>query len=326
MFSKRKIPTASYNEVAKKEDAMFWQIIMVVFVMVLSINETHAASCSGRGIELQVLGSGGPEVQDKRASSGYLIWQDGKARILIDCGGGSALRFGQSDAQMKDLHVVLFTHFHVDHAADFPVLVKSSFFEDRTRPLPVFGPAGSGLFPSTTEFIKGLFDKKKGIYRYLSDYLTGGESSYAIKPNDVALNEDTINLVYSESSLKVYGLAVKHGIVPAIAWRVEIGGATIVIAGDSDGENKNMITLVKDANLLVTTNAIPEGAGGIERKLHMPPSVIGKIAADAQVKKIILSHRMLRTLGREDETIKFISQSYKGPVVFANDLDCFSLP
>ena len=32
---------------------MFWQIIMVVFVMVLSINETHAASCSGRGIELK---------------------------------------------------------------------------------------------------------------------------------------------------------------------------------------------------------------------------------------------------------------------------------
>jgi len=56
---------------------------------------------------------------------------------------------------MKDLHAVLFTHFHVDHAADFPVLVKSSFFEDRTPPLPVFGPAGSSLFPSTTEFIKG---------------------------------------------------------------------------------------------------------------------------------------------------------------------------
>jgi ribonuclease BN (tRNA processing enzyme) len=305
---------------------MFWQIIMVVFVMVFSISETYAESCSGRGIELQVLGSGGPEVQDKRASSGYVIWQDGKARILIDCGGGSALRFGQSNAQMKDLHVVLFTHFHVDHAADFPVLVKSSFFEDRTRPLPVFGPAGSGLFPSTTEFIKGHLDKKKGIYRYLSDYLTGGESSYAIKPNDVALNEDTINPVYSESGLKVYGLAVKHGIVPAIAWRVEIGGVAIVIAGDSDGENKNMVTLVKDADLLVATNAIPENAVGVERKLHMPPSVIGKIAADGKAKKLILSHRMLRTIGREDETIKFVSQSYKGPAVFANDLDCYSNP
>ena len=140
------------------------------------------------------------------------------------------------------------------------------------------------------------------------------------------LNEDNINPVYSENGLKVYGLAVRHGIVPAIAWRVEIGGVAIVIAGDSDGENKNLVTLVKNADLLVATNAIPEGTGGIERKLHMPPSVIGKIAADGQVKKLILSHRMLRTLGREDETIKFISQLYKGPAIFANDLDCFSLP
>jgi len=305
---------------------MFWRIITVVFVMVFSINETHAGSCSSKGIELQVLGSGGPEVQDKRASSGYLIRQDGKARVLIDCGGGSALRFGQSDAQMKDLHVVLFTHFHVDHAADFPVLVKSSFFEDRTRPLPVFGPAGSDLFPSTTEFIKSHFDKKRGIYRYLSDYLTGGESSYAITPNDVALNEDTINLVYAGNDTKVYGLAVKHGIVPAIAWRVEIGGVSIVIAGDSDGENKNLITLVKDSDLMVITNAIPESAAGVERKLHMPPSVIGKITASAKVKKLILSHRMLRTLGKEEETLHFIAQHYKGPTAFANDLDCYSVP
>jgi len=142
----------------------------------------------------------------------------------------------------------------------------------------------------------------------------------------VALNEDTINLVHSESDVKVYGLAVKHGIVPAIAWRVEIGGVTIFIAGDSDGENKNLVALVKDADLLVTTNAIPESAEGIERKLHMPPSVIGKIAADAKVKKMILSHRMLRTLGKEQETIHFIAQYYKGPTVFANDLDCYSIP
>lgn len=33
---------------------------------------------------LQVLGSGGPELTDKRASSAYLVWIDNKAKILID--------------------------------------------------------------------------------------------------------------------------------------------------------------------------------------------------------------------------------------------------
>jgi hypothetical protein len=51
-----------------------------------------AENCGGEGVAVQVLGSGGPELQAKRASSSYLVWQDGQARVLIDAGGGSGLR------------------------------------------------------------------------------------------------------------------------------------------------------------------------------------------------------------------------------------------
>jgi ribonuclease BN (tRNA processing enzyme) len=57
----------------------------------------------------------------------------------------------------------------------------------------------------------------------------------------------------------------------------------------------------------------------------MPPSVIGRIAATAHVKALILSHRMLRSLGHEDETRAKITAIYQGPVTFANDLDCYSM-
>jgi hypothetical protein len=67
-----------------------------------------AQGCGAQGVAVQVLGSGGPELQDKRASSSYLVWLQ-----------GSALRFGQSGAQMAQLDALLFTHFHVDHTADF---------------------------------------------------------------------------------------------------------------------------------------------------------------------------------------------------------------
>src|SRR5579862_8616663 len=112
----------------------------------------NAQTCGAQGIAVQVLGSGGPELQDKRASSSYLVWDDGRARVLVDAGGGSALRFGESGAQMTQLDVVLFSHFHIDHSGDFPALVFSSWFEDRTRALPVFGPPGNDFMPSTTEF------------------------------------------------------------------------------------------------------------------------------------------------------------------------------
>ena len=57
----------------------------------------------------------------------------------------------------------------------------------------------------------------------------------------------------------------------------------------------------------------------------MPPSVIGRIAATAGVKSLVLSHRMLRTLGKEVETRAAIARHYQGPMEFANDLDCFTL-
>jgi hypothetical protein len=43
-----------------------------------------AQTCGGEGVAVQVLGSGGPELEDKRASSSYLVWQDGQARVLVE--------------------------------------------------------------------------------------------------------------------------------------------------------------------------------------------------------------------------------------------------
>jgi len=93
--------------------------------------------------------------------------------------------------------------------------------------------------------------------------------------------------------------------------------------GDTNGEGAGLVHLAKDADLFIAHNAVPEGATGVERRLHMPPSVIGQIAEKAQVKRLVLSHRMPRTLGKEQQTQSEISKSFSGPVAFANDLDCF---
>src|SRR5262249_22651381 len=111
-----------------------------------------AQSCGSQGVAVQVLGSGRPELQGKRASSSYLFWQDGRARAVVDTGGGSAVRFGESGAKMTQLDIILSTHFHVDHSGDFSALIKSSWFEDRKHPLPIYGLEGNDYAPSTTEF------------------------------------------------------------------------------------------------------------------------------------------------------------------------------
>jgi ribonuclease BN (tRNA processing enzyme) len=288
------------------------------------VASADAQTCGGEGVAVQVLGSGGPELQDKRASSSYLVWQDGQARVLVDAGGGSALRFGESGAKMSQLDLILFTHFHIDHSADFPALIFSSWFEERDRSLPVYGPAGSSVFPSTVDFVHALFNNRNGVYRYLSELLVVPQEkgSYQLQPHNVVTDAASPAIFHGEH-LSAYAARVIHGSVPALAWRIEIGGKSIVFSGDTNGEGTDLVHLAKDADLFIAHNAVPEGASGIERQLHMPPSVIGQIAQEAHVKRLVLSHRMLRTLGKEEQTLSEIRKSFSGPVAFANDLDCF---
>jgi len=299
-------------------------LLVIAFVSLFAAH-AHAARCTGKGVEVQVLGSGGPEIEDRRASSSYIVWQDGKARALIDAGSGSANHFGDVDARIVDLDVVFLTHLHVDHAADLPVLIKASYFGNRTRPLPVLGPAGNDLYPATTEFVKLLFDGKQGLYRYLGEYLVEGDGSYVLKPKDLSLPGDKVTQVFSGQVMTVLALPSDHGPVPSLALRFEMGDVVLAFSGDTNGNSKAFAELARNADLFVAHNAVPESAEGLARDLHMPPSVIGRISAAAKVKKLVLSHRMLRTLGREAETTRFIAQQYRGPVVFADDLDCYQV-
>jgi ribonuclease BN (tRNA processing enzyme) len=300
-------------------------LILASLLSACGASSALAQTCGSTGLAVQILGSGGPESQDKRASTSYLIWLNGSALVILDAGGGSSLRFGESGAQMSQPDIFLFSHLHVDHTSDFPALIFSSWFEDRKRPLPVFGPPGNDFMPSTTEFVHDLFNDPHGAWRYLSELVepgTGG--SYQLQPHNVVAGSTPV-LVFRNTEMTVYAVRVIHGQVPALAWRVEIGGKRIVFSGDTNGDGEGLPTLAANADIFIAHNAVPEGATGVERHLHMPPSVIGTIAANAHVKQLVLSHRMLRTLGKEKEnaTLTEIKRRYSGPILFANDLDCY---
>ena len=298
-------------------------------------NEATARACEPQGVRVQVLGSGGPELVGGRASSSYLVWIDGKARALVDLGGGAALRFGETGANISDLDVILFTHLHVDHSADLPALIKASFFQDRDRALPIYGPAGNRLMPSTVTFVRELFNSTSGAFRYLGSFVNPmTRDVYKLQPHDVQPKPRKLGLApkspageilagFANERLRASAASVAHGELPALAWRIQVGEKSVVFSGDTNGEG-GLAKLAAGADLLVAHNAVPEAAQGAERHLHMPPSTIGRIAKDANVKQLVLSHRMRRTLGREPETLEQIRRHYTGPAVFANDLDCFT--
>jgi len=274
-------------------------------------------------IALQVLGSGGPESGDKRASSGYIIWIDGKSKILLDFGGGAGLRFEEVNAKVKDLDVILLTHLHVDHTADIPALLKSAFFTSASGELHIYGPEENNFMPSTEDFIARLFEDNKGAWQYLGDHLDGS-ARLQLKAHDVD-DSRKIKTIYKHGDISIDAVSVHHGPIPAVAYRVKVGNKSITFSGDMNGNYHTLERLAKGTDILVAHNAVPKGATGVAAQLHMTPRIIGQIAKMSQPKRVILSHRMLRTLGKEKETRREINKYYKGSVKFANDKSYYKI-
>lgn len=298
---------------------------MQIFLLLMFciISPSLIAACHADRVRLQILGSGGPELTDRRASTAYLLRLDGKGLVLIDAGSGSALNFEKTGADINALKFVLFSHLHVDHSADFAAFLKAFYFSGRHTDLQVFGPEGNRLMPGTREFIEGLAGNK-GIYRYLSDYVDKDASGrFKVRPRDITVGSKQIHNVFHNDQLSLAAIAVHHGPIPALAWRVDMAGCSVTFSGDMSNRDQTLSRLAKGTDILVAHNAIPEGMTGAGRRLHMPPSEIGRIAAQAEVKQLVLSHRMRRTLGLERQTLEQIKRNYQGPVAFAEDMDIF---
>ncbi len=300
----------------------FTKSLLIVFIGIIALPDARAAdSCpAGPGVALQILGSGGPIADDGRASSGFLVWVDGESRVLIDAGGGTFLRFGEASARFIDLDFVGLSHYHTDHSADFPALIKSGNFSARKRSLRVAGPDGERMFPGLDGFLKSLFDSEAGAYGYLSSFLDGTSGTPMLTRREVGRGEAVI--VYMSDDLVIDAMRVPHGIVPAVAFRVKAGGKTIVFASDQNGSDPAFAEFAKGASILVMHMVVPEGIEGVGRRLHAPPSVIGEVAAAANPDTLVLSHFMSRSLRDLDSNVALVSERYDGKVVLAEDLMC----
>jgi ribonuclease BN (tRNA processing enzyme) len=279
------------------------------------------------GVTLQILGSGGPIADDGRASAGYIVWIDGESRVMIDAGGGTFLRFGESGAKFASLDFIGLSHFHTDHSADLPALLKSGYFSDRQRSLVVAGPGPSTPFPGLNTYLDSMLGKPDGAYAYLSGYLDGTGGLARIEPFEIEKDNSAAVTVLGDDNgaVQIKAQHVPHGIVPALAFRLRIGGASIVFASDQNGDDPAFVEFAKGASLLVMHMVVPEGVSGAGRKLHAPPSVIGSIAQDAGVDTLVLSHLMARSLKNLDKNVEIVKANYDGHVIVANDLDCITL-
>ncbi|TWB38105.1 MBL fold metallo-hydrolase [Nitrospirillum pindoramense] len=278
------------------------------------------------GIALQLLGSGGPISDDGRASSGAVIWIDGKARLLIDAGGGTYLRYGQSGARLEDLDFIGISHFHTDHVADLPAILKGAYFLSGNHEVQLVGPSGDANFPSMTTFFDREFGRGHGAFEYLSGLSNASDGlQLAVHPSDVNVASPGATRVWQGDGVTVYAFGIPHGDVPALAFRIETPQGVIVLSADQNGSRKEFVDFARGADILMMPAAIDDDADAQSRFLHATPTIVGKIAAAVNPKMLVLDHFMGRSLRDKDKNVGVIRQFYTGPVYAGRDLSCFPL-
>jgi ribonuclease BN (tRNA processing enzyme) len=278
-----------------------------------------AQRCTGSPVAVQILGSGGPAINPDRAATSYLLWIADQPRILVDMGGGAFLRFGQAQARISDLALVAVSHLHPDHVSDLPSLLWLSHRE-RSEPLPIVGPSGNDTAPALPVFLSRLFDGSNGAFQVMGTAMGGaaGPSGGAVRLEigvaDVTKAQPTV--VHDRQGVTVTALGIPHGPLPTLAYRVQTRDVSVVFSSDQTGTNPRFLEFARGANVLVMHLAIGAGA---TNPLHAAPSVVGRVAQDAGVGRLILSH--IGSFGLQ-AAVADVKQAYSGPVTVGADLQC----
>src|SRR6266481_9926934 len=298
---------------------MFRRAVISLLAFFSIVSNASAQTCVGGPVAVQILGSGGPAINPERASAGYLLWVGAQAKLLFDIGGGSYIRFGPSRAKLADLAMVGISHLHPDHTSDLAALMWGSN-RIRSEPLPIVGPSGNDVAPDFATFLGRMFDAKTGAYQVLGSTL-GVEQPGTERPRfdvsvvDVTKTEPTN--VFDRDGITVTAFRIPHANLPTLAYRVQARDVSVVFSSDQNGTDPKFVDFAKGANVLIMHLAI--AAGAPPSPLHAAPAVVGRLAQEAGVKRLILSH-----IGQFDleAAIADVKKSYTGALTVGAELQC----
>ena len=277
-----------------------------------------------------LLGTGVPTPRPDRFGPSTLI-EAGDQKLLIDGGRGAAIRLFQIGIPIGRIDALLLTHFHSDHTSGIPDIWLTGWLEShfgtRRRPFQVLGPTGA----------KALMANLEKAYAADIEIRTADEK---LPREGVAVAVEEFNsdgAIYQKNGVSVIAFEVDHGdlIKPAYGYRIEYGGRSVVISGDTRF-NENVIKFGTGADLLIHEVAIarPElmAESYIKRIMahHTTAREAGMVFARTEPKLAAYTHLVL--LASKDVSPATISdliaetrKSYDGPLEVGEDLMCFEI-
>jgi ribonuclease BN (tRNA processing enzyme) len=280
---------------------------------------------------------GGPNPRAKRAQTSNLLIVDGEY-YLIDAGDGAARRLAKARIPIREIGTIFITHHHDDHTAGLGTLMSVAWDQQRTKPIHVYGPPGTErlvtaaveYFGPSSEIRIADGGRSVPIAEIFFGHDVGTGMIYQDKNIEVTAAENTHYGFHKEARFKSYAL------------RFETPDRVIAFTGDT-GWSEAVVALVKNADLLVTETSSfeerkqrliaagqwqamspAEQAGTFRQGTqgHMDLEAVGKTAAAANVKTLVLSHLTARADGGDDYSAwaDEVRKYFSGEVLIAEDL------
>src|SRR4029077_8862925 len=133
------------------------------------------------------------------------------------------------------------THLHSDHTVGIPDLWLTGWVMGRTTPLPVWGPEGT---KAMMQHLQEAYAFDIHIRRDVDTKLPGAGA-------EVIANDIEEGVVYNRAGVKVTAFLVDHGeIKPAFGYRVDYGGHSVTLSGDTR-PSENLIKFAQGTDVLI---------------------------------------------------------------------------
>ncbi|MEV0969691.1 MBL fold metallo-hydrolase [Microtetraspora glauca] len=215
-------------------------------------------------MKLTIIGCSGSFPGPDSPASCYLLEADG-FRMLLDFGNG-ALGALQRHIGLYDVDAVCLSHLHADHCLDLcSYHVVRTYSPDGPLPkVPVYAPADAS--------------------RRLN-------SAYAMP--DEPVMESSFEFVRLQPGVRRIGpfevaTALMNHPVETYGFRVSHGGRSVAYSADT-GESADLVTLARDADLLLCEASFIEGPG-VRPDIHLTGRQAAEHAARAEAGTLVLTH------------------------------------
>jgi ribonuclease BN (tRNA processing enzyme) len=276
-------------------------------------------------VRLVLLGTAGGPTPKKTRSAPAQALQIGDSIHVVDCGNGVGRQMVLAGLPLRQLRQIFVTHHHSDHVADLVALPLLAWSAGLEEPVTLHGPK---------PIRKSV---KAGLRQFAFDAETRRVDEGRRPLGEIVRVHEFAGdgIVYRDDDVSVRAGRVEHPpIGESYAYRFDTTALSVVISGDT-APSDNLVRLAKGADILVHEVLIAS-AEEMARLLAKPvdhPLVrhivrshtsyrdVGRVAAAAGVKRLVLSHFVPGDAEVDEAAIlSEIRGAFSGEVVFGRDL------